>query len=156
MNENDHPLVYHALHRRPMKGGCLPLFFLLSCALLAAVLMVVRVEMPRGQRNKGEGRVYYRNDELMRFHVRQRSPLPLNLPDDVDPARQEEAATQALPVRYEPAPLAAPPQRVFAAAPDSCVLEADSLLALPPDGLQEPDAPPAATVAPEDGKGMQP
>ncbi len=140
MKGNEQKLVYHVSRRCPSGMGCLLLSFLISCGVLAAALSVVNVDMPRGQRHKGEGRVYCRNDELMHFQVRQRSPLPLNLPDDVDPARQEEAASQALPEAYVPTMLPAPPLRVFAAAPDSCVLDAAGLLELPPEGLEEKGA----------------
>lgn len=137
MKGNEPKLVYHVSRRCPSGMGRLLLFFLLSCGVLAVALSLVRVDMPRGQRHKGEGKVYCRHGELMHFQVRQRSPLPMNLPDDVDPARQEEAASQALPEAYVPRLLPAPPPRVFAAAPDSCVLDAASLLELPPEGMEE-------------------
>lgn len=151
MKEQEDSLVYHTLHGRPM-AGCLPLFFILSCLFLGGLLMALKVEMPPRIPPKGEGRVYYRNDDLVHFNLRQRSPLPLNLPDYIDPARQEESAAQVLPTRFSPALQQAPPLRGVSQAPDSCVLDAASLLVLPPDDFAslEPGLPKA------EGKEAQP
>jgi len=151
MKEQEDSLVYHTLHGRPLVG-CLPLFFILSCLVLGGLLMALKVEMPSGIPPKGEGRVYYRNDDLVHFNLRQRSPLPLNLPDYIDPARQEESAAQVLPTRFSPALQQAPPLRVLSQAPDSCVLDAASLLALPPGDF----ASSAQGMPQEEGKESQP
>lgn len=151
MSDPEQNLIYHAMHRRPMKG-CLPLFILLSCGVVLGILSLVEVAIPRAPRPKGEGKVYYRNDELLHFNIRQRTPLPLRLPDYVDPVRQEEAASQALPGAYVPRLVQAPPPRLFAAAPDSCVLDKNLLLALPPEGWEDRQELPSEG----DGKEVQP
>lgn len=124
-------LLFHSLHSRPMPG-CLPLFFLMAAVVAGVFIAVVHVSLPRQQRPRGVGRVYYRNDELTRFQVRQRSALPLRLPAYADPASHLPTEAPELPLRREPAPLPAPVYSILTGAPDSAVLEADTLLALPP------------------------
>lgn len=146
--EQKYNLVYHIQYSRPLRG-CLWIFVFVAIAVVALVLTFVKVDMPEGLPPAREGSLYYRNDSLLQLQVLMRSPMPLPLPAYVDPARREEAAAQALPKSFVPTLSQAPAEPIFSAAHDSAVLDAASLIALPPEGLQ--DAPPTA-----DGKEVQP
>ena len=123
-------LIYHSLHKRPMPG-CLPLFFLLAGLATAAVIWLVEVQLPAPFRPRGTGTVSYRNDELTRFQVRQRSALPLRLPGD-DPAARLPEPAHALPLQRAVELQAAPPLPITREPRDSAVLDAETLLRLPP------------------------
>ncbi len=124
-------LVYHLKHGRPMPG-CLPLFVLLAGVLVVLAMELVQVRKPEPLRPRGEGNVYYRNDELLHFHVLQRSPLPLRLPACADPAQAPDAETPPLMLEREVSLLPAPAPTLFSSAPDSAVLDKAVLLELPP------------------------
>lgn len=125
-------LIFHSMHSRPMPG-CLPLFFLMAAVVTGVVIALVHVTLPRQLRPRGVGNVYYRNDELTRFQVRQRSALPLRLPAYADPAARLPMAEHHLPLQREVELQPAPLYDISAgASPDSAVLEAETLLALPP------------------------
>ncbi len=148
MEDSNDKLVYHIKYARPLRG-CLWLFVILALFVMAGVLLLVKVKMPEPLPPAKVGNVQYRNDSLHHLQVVLRSAMPLPLPAYVDPARREEAAAQELPSSFVPGVRNAPAERVFTAAHDSAVLNADDLLALPPQGLQ--DTPPAA-----DGEEVQP
>ena len=148
MPQEDSSLVYHTRYERPLRG-CLWVFVVVALLFAAAVLLLVRVQMPRPLPPARVGNVQYRDDDLLHLQVVLRSAMPLPLPPNVDPARREEAAAQALPSRFSPRLQSAPAERVFNTAHDSAVLDATDLLSLPPEGLQ--DTPPVA-----DGEEVQP
>lgn len=132
-------LIYHSLHKRPMPG-CLPLFFLLAALVVAGVISLVEVRLPQPLRPRGIGAMYYKDDELTRFQVRQRSALPLRLPTYADPATRLPIAKHDLPLLREVTLEPAPPSTFSTEAPDSAVLRADILLELPPEEQKpEPD-----------------
>ncbi len=131
MSERQDNLVFHSRHRRHVRGGCMPVFVLLSLAGLAGVLLLVRVEMKPPLRPAGEGNIFYRHDELLESQIRQRSPLPLRLPRYVAPLRQDEGVVN-LPLRRRLRAAEAPEELPYSAAADSVVLNADALLELPP------------------------
>lgn len=122
-------LIYHSLHKRPMPG-CLPLFFMLAALVSGLVMWLVEVKLPEPFRPRGTGVVHYRNDELTRFQVRQRSALPLRLPGD--PATQLPGPLHTLPLTRAVELQPAPPLPITTEPPDSAVLDAASLLRLPP------------------------
>lgn len=95
-------------------------------------MLLVQVKMPEPIRPRGEGNLYYRDDELLRLQINQRSPLPLQLPDSLDPARAVGAATSSLAwsKTVNLLPLESP--RIYTPAPDSAVLNAAELISLPP------------------------
>ena len=129
-------LIYHSLHTRPMPG-CLPLFFFLAALVVALFMVFVRVSLPATTPPRGVGRVYYRNDELTRFRVRQHSALPMRLPDSIDPVAQLPIPEHPLPlprkVHLQPTPPAFTPYSV----PDSIVLDPERLLKLPPPANEQ-------------------
>lgn len=129
--EEEVSLVYHLKHGRPMPG-CLPLFVLLAGLLVVLGMELVQVRKPEPLRPRGEGNVYYRNDELLHFHVLQRSPLPLRLPAGADPAQAPNAGTPSLTLERQVELLPAPAPTLFSSAPDSAVLNKAALLELPP------------------------
>lgn len=148
MQEQEDILLYHPKYSRPLRG-CLGHFILLAMAVVAAVLVLVKVLPPEPMPPTQEGTLHYRNDELLHMQALMHSPLPLPLPRYVDPARRDAAAAQELPSRFVPKLSQAPAERIFSAAHDSAVLDAASLIALPPEGLR--DTPPTA-----DGEEVQP
>ena len=140
-------LLYHSLHKRPMPG-CLPLFVLLAALVTGGLMCLVQVRLPAPIRPRGVGTVDYRNDELTRFQVRQRSALPLRLPTYADPAEQLPEAPQELPLNRPVNLLPAPPLPITTEPPDSAVLDAAFLLQLPPQ--EEPaDATDTPSLLPE-------
>ncbi len=148
MSDRRTNLVFHSLHRRHISGGCMPVFFLLALALLAGVLLLLRVEMSPPLRPAGEGSILHRKDELVETQIRQRSPLPLRLPRYIAPLRQDEGIVN-LPLRRTLAAAEAPEESPFAAAADSVVLNAATLLELPPQKPQEAQEEETAAPAPE-------
>ncbi len=141
MNESRDSLVFHSRHRRHVRGGCMPVFVLLSLAGLAGVLLLVRVEMKPPVRPAGEGNLLYRKDELLETQIRQRSPLPLRLPRYVAPLRQDEGVVN-MPLRRRLQAAEAPEELPYPVAVDSVVLNAETLLELP----QEKENTPAAEL----------
>ncbi len=131
MSEDADRLVFHSQHRRHVRGGCMPVFLLLAVAFMVGGFMFVRVEMKPPLRPAGEGNLLYRKDELLETQIRQRSPLPLRLPRYIAPLRLDEGVVN-LPLRryLEAAP--APEELPYPVAADSVVLNATSLLELPP------------------------
>lgn len=131
-------LLYHTLHKRPMQG-CLPLFFVLAALMVAGIAMVVHVALPEPTKPRGVGRVYYKNDELTRFLVRQRGALPLRLPAYADPAVRLPIPEHALPLRRRVELMPAPEQPFIPIAPDTAVPGADAMPELPPPAADTPD-----------------
>ena len=129
-------LLYHSLHKRPM-SGCLPLFFVLAALVVAGVISLVRVVTPQPLRPRGVGNVYYRNDELTRFQVRQRSALPLRLPAYADPAARPAIPQHELPLYREVELQTLPPLPSIPPPPDTAVPGADTLPELPPPGFMQ-------------------
>ncbi len=148
MSQEEETLLYHPRYSRPLRG-CLAYFVLLAVVVLALVLALVKVQTPEPLPRAKEGTLHYRNDELLHMQVLMHSPLPLPLPAYVDPARRDAVAAQELPTRFVPRLSQAPAERIFSAAHDSAVLDAASLISMPPQGMQ--DAPPAV-----DGEEVQP
>lgn len=152
MKEKEHSLLYHTMHSRPMPG-CLPLFFLLSMVVVGTGIWLAPVEMPQRTRPKGIGRVYVKNDRLTNFVLRRQSPLPLHLPLHADPEYREDLAAASMPLLRNSDVVPAPPQVLLETVPDSAVLDAAALLALPVDA---PDSLPAVPVAAEEDNRVQP
>ncbi len=145
MNESRDNLVYHSEHRRHVRGGCMPVFLLLALGLVVGGALLVRVEMKPPVRPVREGNLLYRKDELLETQIRQRSPLPLRLPRYIAPLRQDEGVVN-MPLRRKLKAADAPEELPFPTAADSVVLNATSLLELPP--AREPEAAKPAEQAP--------
>lgn len=124
------PLTFHTRFDR-RAHGCLPLFVAGAFAFVLALLWVVPVQKPEPLRPRGVGEVLVSEDEAVDFMVRAQSPLPLLQPRMLDPDFDE---TDRMPLKRELKMQPAPPAPLFG-APDSAVLDAESLLALPPDEL---------------------
>lgn len=129
--EHECALVYHVRRKRRLRGF-LPLYVLLSALLLGGLLWLVPIRMPEDERPGRIGRVYYRDDRLLQFHLMQRSPLPFSLPDGVDPAA-EPVGRLEVPLRRPAALMGLEPLPLYGASGDSCVLDEVDLLALPPE-----------------------
>lgn len=158
-NKEESSLVYHLEHGRSMPG-CLPLFVLIAGVLAVLGMELVEVQKPKSLRPRGEGDVYYRNDELLHFHAFQRSPLPLRLPVTVDPAQAPDREMPPLSSERRVSLLPAPAPALFGSAPDSAVLEKSSLLRLPPpeegEGSPPEEAGDAAPLRQEEGREAAP
>lgn len=141
MKRDPSKLIFHTMHKRPMPG-CLPLFFLLAAGVAALVITLVKVSLPEAVRPRGVGSVHYRNDELTRFQVRQRSALPLRLPAYADPAAQSPIPAQELPQSRKVTLRPAPPQLISSELPDSAALDEETLLRLPPAALTDTEVQP--------------
>lgn len=141
MKEKEQSLLYHTMHSRPMPG-CLPLFFLMAMVVVGLGLWFAPVEMPERVRPKGVGNVYVKKDRLTDFVLRRTSPLPLHLPIHADPEYQEDAAAAAMPLLRPVDILTPPANALFTQAPDSAVLDAEALLALPGEPAPAVIAPP--------------
>lgn len=120
-------LTFHTRFDR-RAHGCLPLFVV--CIFLAVLTLIwsVPVKQPEPLRPRGVGEVMRESDLVTEFLVREHSPLPLLQPRAIDPDFDE---VDRMPLRRELAPMPAPPLRLFG-APDSAVLDAETLLELPP------------------------
>ena len=137
-------LLYHSMHKRPMRG-CLPLFFFPALLVVGMLVWVVDVKTTEPRKSRGTGRVLYRDDSVTRFYIAQHSALPLRMPMQVDPAVQPPVTVPELPLQREVELEMAPPVFPFASDLNSTVFDSEILLELPP------------TNAPtEDGRGAQP
>ncbi len=133
MKKEEHSLLYHAMHSRPMPG-CLPLFFIMAAVVVGAVLLLVNVQIrpvPRPA-SKPVAQVTYYHDVITAMRMQLRSPLPLLLPVFADPTRRDTDAGAALPQKYEPSIRSAPMPPLFGDTPASMLLDEQELLALPP------------------------
>lgn len=120
-------LTFHTrFHRRA--HGCLPLFVVCIFLAVLTAIWLVPVKEPEPLRPLGVGEVMRESDVVTEFRVREHSPLPLLQPRAIDPDFDE---VDRMPLRRELAPMPAPPLRLFS-APDSAVLDAETLLELPP------------------------
>lgn len=121
--------------------GCLPLFFLMAALVVALIMLAVRVSLPATPPPRGVGNVYYRNDELTRFRVRQHSALPMRFPDSIDPVAQLPIPEHNLPLPRKMPLQPAPPAYLPDNIPDSIVLDPELLLKLPPPANEQQDSP---------------
>lgn len=128
--ENTPPedLTFHTRFDR-RAHGCLPLFVAGVFLAVLTAIWLVPVKKPEPLRPLGVGEVMRECDAVTEFLAREHSPLPLLQPRAIDPDFDE---VERMPLRRELEPMPAPPARLFSAAPDSAVLEAENLLALPP------------------------
>lgn len=142
-------LVYHVERKRRLRGF-LPLYVVLAVLPVGAVLWLVPVRMPEELPEPRTGRVYYRDGRLMYFQLMQRSPQPFRLPEGADPAG-ESAARLVVPLRRHSDYVALPPADLYEDAGDSCVLNEEALLALPPEPTaEEQGGAPAAAASADD------
>ena len=135
MKKEEHSLLYHAMHSRPMPG-CLPLFFTMAAVVVGVVLLLVNVQfrpVPSAE-SKPVAQVTYYHDVITAMRMQLRSPLPLLLPVFADPTRKDAAAGASLPQKYEPSVRSAPMPPLFEAVPASMLVDERDLLALPPAG----------------------
>lgn len=136
MKHKEQSLLYHTMHSRPMPG-CLPLFFCMALVFVGICFWLVPVRLPDMLRPAGRGKVYDRKDDFTEFLIRRRSPLPLQLPQAINPDYQEDAEAIAIPLLRSVELQDTPEQEMFG-APASVVLDAAELLALPPAREQDP------------------
>lgn len=137
MSEEPHTLfVYHTDQRRRLQG-CMPLFVFVSAILVVGGILLVPIKLTEKQTIPRTGRVYFRNDPLLHFNLRQMSPRPFELPKFVDPATKNFGRVD-VPVLPESRLLWVEPPSPFDGKSDTFVLEGVDLLELPP-----PPAPPS-------------
>ena len=147
---DDHKLSYHSEQERHLHG-CVPLFCLVTLAILGVLVYLLQIEMPKPLEDEGEAQVFYRQDEVLFSPIRQSTPLPIEIPAYADPAMRYEHQPMELPLLRVPQLYPAPVLSPFARVPASAVLSEDDLLELPPlpqDKLES--AQPAAEHAPDE------
>lgn len=127
MPKEEENLVFYSLYKRPAHG-CLPLFVLFAFLFGVAVFCLVDVTISPPLMPKGNGVVNISSSPDTRFMVLRRSVLPLLLP--LAPEKLPDSTV--LPTTRNMQPLQAPAVPLFPEVPDSAVLDADELLALPP------------------------
>lgn len=132
MNDSLKDLTFHTRFERPAHG-CLPLFVVVMFVAVFAALWLVPVVPIKTVHPLRVGTVSERSDGLTSFMVLQQSPLPLLQPWDRDPDFDEQ---RRLPLTHTPRPMEAPPLPTVPRTYDSAVLQAEELLALPPDEAQ--------------------
>lgn len=141
MSEDSQTLfVYHTDQRRRLRG-CMPFFVFVSAILVVGGILLVPVRLPEKPATPRTGRVYFRNDPLLHFNMRQLSPRPFELPKFVDPATKNFGRVDVS-VLPESRLLRVDPPSPFDGRADTFVLGDVDLLALPPEPVNgEPEQP---------------
>lgn len=128
---------------RPMRArqlhGCLPLFLLLSAALIGGGLWLLPVKMKERLRPSGEGKLYYHSSGLMNFEAVRKSPLTLPSRSIAEDIFYQDSVSMYDSVSREADLRKAPPMDILPLVADSAVISRKTLLELPP-----PETPPAA------------
>lgn len=140
MNEDkeNRPVRVRQLH------GCLPLFLLLSVALIGGGLWLLPVKMKERLRPAGEGKVYYHSSGLMNYEAVRKSPLTLPSRSIAEEIFYQDSVSMYNSVSREADLRKAPPMDILPMVADSAVISRETLLELPP-----PETPPAAEPAAE-------
>lgn len=132
-DKENRPVRVRQLH------GCLPLFLLLSVALIGGGLWLLPVKMKARLRPAGEGKVYYHSSGLMNYEAVRKSPLTLpsrSIAEDIfyqDSVSMYDSVSRQADLRK------APPMDILPMVADSAVISREALLELPPP-VTEPTA----------------
>lgn len=137
--------VYHTDQRRRLRG-CMPLFVFVSALLVVGGILLVPIRLTEKPEPPRTGRVYFRNDPLLHFNLRQLSPRPFELPKFVDPAAKNFGRVD-VPALPESRLLLVEPPSPFAGSADTFVLEGADLLGLPPEPEAEEKLPVSRDVS---------
>ena len=138
--------------------GCLPLFLLLSAALIGVGLWLLPVKMKERLRPSGEGKVYYHSSGLMNFEAVRKSPLTLPSRSVAEEIFYQDSVSMYDGVSREADLRKAPPMDILPLVADSAVISRETLLELPPSEspkaaeptaeLSEPTVTPTPEVKP--------
>lgn len=135
---------------RPVRArqlhGCLPLFLLLSAALIGGGLWLLPVKMKERLRPSGEGKLYYHSSGLMNFEAVRKSPLTLPARSIAEDIFYQDSNGMYDSVSREADLRKAPPMDILPLVADSAVISRETLLELPPPETL-PAAEPAAEVS---------
>lgn len=135
---------------RPVRArqlhGCLPLFLLLSAALLGGGLWLLPVKMKERMRPSGEGKVFYHSSGLMNYEAVRKSPLTLPSRSIAEDIFYQDSVSMYDSVSREADLRKAPPMDILPMVADSAVISRESLLELPPESTPAADS---AAAAPE-------
>ena len=119
--------------------GCLPLFLLLSAALIGGGLWLLPVKMKERLRPSGEGKLYYHSSGLMNFEAVRKSPLTLPSRSIAEDIFYQNSVSMYGSVSRDADLRKAPPMDILPQVADSAVISRETLLELPP-----PESSPAA------------
>lgn len=119
--------------------GCLPLFLLLSAALIGGGLWLLPVKMKERLRPSGEGKLYYHSSGLMNFEAVRKSPLTLPSRSIAEDIFYQDSVSMYGSVSRDADLRKAPPMDILPQVADSAVISRETLLELPP-----PEPSPAA------------
>lgn len=124
--------------------GCLPLFLLLSAALIGGGLWLLPVKMKERLRPSGEGKLYYHSSGLMNFEAVRKSPLTLPSRSIAEDIFYQNSVSMYGSVSRDADLRKAPPMDILPQVADSAVISRETLLELPP-----PEPSPAAAPTAE-------
>ncbi len=132
MNEDkeNRPVRVRQLH------GCLPLFLLLSVALIGGGLWLLPVKMKERLRPAGEGKVYYHSSGLMNYEAVRKSPLTLPSRSIAEEIFYQDSVSMYNSVSREADLRKAPPMDILPVVADSAVISRETLLELPPPATE--------------------
>lgn len=126
--------------------GCLPLFLLLSAALIGGGLWLLPVKMKERLRPSGEGKLYYHSSGLMNFEAVRKSPLTLPSRSVAEDIFYQDSVSMYNSVSREADLRKASPMDILPLVADSAVISRETLLELPPPETA-PAAEPTAEVS---------
>lgn len=124
--------------------GCLPLFLLLSVAVIGGGLWLLPVKMKERLRPAGEGKVFYHSSGLMNYEAVRKSPLTLPSRSIAEDIFYQDSHSMYDSVSREADLRKAPPMDILPLVADSAVISRETLLELPP-----PEPAPATEPAAE-------
>ncbi len=128
--------------------GCLPLFLLLSVALIGGGLWMLPVKMKERLRSSGEGKVYYHSSGLMNFEAVRKSPLTLPSRSVAEEIFYQDSVSMYDSVSREADLRKAPPMDILPMVADSAVISRETLLELPPPAAESTTELSEPTVTP--------
>lgn len=126
--------------------GCLPLFLLLSAALIGGGLWLLPVKLKERLRPSGEGKLYYHSSGLMNYEAVRKSPLTLPSRSIAEDIFYQDSVSMYDSVSREADLRKAPPMDILPLVADSAVISRETLLELPPPETS-PAAEPTADLA---------
>lgn len=112
--------------------GCLPLFLLLSVAVIGGGLWLLPVKMKERLRPSGEGKVFYHSSGLMNYEAVRKSPLTLPSRSIAEDIFYQDSHSMYDSVSREADLRKAPPMDILPLVADSAVISRETLLELPP------------------------
>lgn len=138
---------------RPVRArqlhGCLPLFLLLSVAVIGGGLWLLPVKMKERLRPSGEGKVFYHSSGLMNYEAVRKSPLTLPSRSIAEDIFYQDSYSMYDSVSREADLRKAPPMDILPMVADSAVISRETLLELPPPASEPAAESTESSVTPD-------